>query len=97
MDFTKQDKAYILKLYGGTQKTFDEDIGQIGQAAEVTEYTIYSGNGDDEKPITKLGVIRKIGREGWLSGLVRSAFHWTSTRETPDGRFIHFDSRKLFK
>lgn len=97
MELTKTDKAYILKLYGGVQKTFDEDIGQIEEAAEVTEYTIYTEGKDDEKPITRLGAIRKIGREGWLSGLVRSAFHWTSTRETPDGRFIHFDSRILFK
>ena len=99
MEFTKQDKACILKLYGGVQKTVDEDIGQLEEAADVTEYTVIDKlHGDKERKITRLGAIRLVGREGWLSGLVRSAFHWTAMRETKDGsRYVYFDSSRLFR
>ena len=99
MKFTKKDKEYILHLYGGIQKTVDEDIGQIEAAADVTEYYVMDKSHDDNKrKISRLGAIRLLGREGWISGLVRSAFHWTAMRETKDGnRYVSFDSRKLFR
>lgn len=37
------------------------------------------------------------GTETYLSGIVRSAFHWSVVRETEDGRRVYFDSSNLFK
>lgn len=99
MEFTKQDKASLLKLYGGVQKTVDEDMEQLEAAADVTTYELCDADSRNViRKISRETAIRRLGREGWLSGLVRSAFHWTATRQTADGKnCILFDSRKLFR
>ena len=102
MDFTEKDKATLLKIYGGVQKTLDEDIRQLEEAADVTEYTFgKEADLSDEREITRETAIRKLGRETWLSGLVRSAFHWTAMRyidpKDPLKGFVWFNSKRLFK
>ena len=92
----------LLKIYGGDEKILEEDLPQIEQAADVTTYTFGKNrDGSDERTITRLGAIRKIGRQAWISGLSRSAFHWTALRyvdESDESKgFVCFDSRNLFK
>ena len=42
--------------------------------------------------------IEILGREAYLSGTSRSAFHWSCVRETDKiGVLIYFDSSRLFK
>lgn len=105
MEMTDTDKKYLLeKIYGGIKKTFDGDLPQIEEAADVTKYKLvkyakdnYTGD-CEKKVISRKVAICLLGRETWLSGLVRSAFHWTSTRTLGDGRrCIMFDSSKLFR
>lgn len=105
MKLTDTDKKYLLeKIYGGIKQTFEEDLPQIEEAADVTKYSLIKYKEDnwrgkyDEKRISKTEAIRILGREGWLSGLSRSAFHWMATRELDDNRSqVYFDSSKLFK
>ena len=98
MNLTETDWAYVRKLYGN-DKAFQEDRKQIAEAVEKTRYYRYKDDDIESKaiPLTRAGVIRLLGRETWLGGIVRSAFHWTSAREDDKGRTIFFDSRSLFK
>lgn len=99
MTFTDKDKAYLLeKVYGGDKEAFDGDLPQIEEAADCTTYQVLMNNQDKKgPPITRTGAIRMLGREMWLNGLVRSAFHWTACRYLDDGRHVFFDSSALFR
>ena len=109
MQFTSSDRVALLKCYGATDgdagsnslaaQQLADELRQLEEAADVTTYELCDA--DCRKVIRKISretAIRRLGRETWLSGLVRSAFHWTATRQTADGKnYIMFDSRKLFK
>ena len=84
---TKQDKQILLNI--GHK---EEDLDQIQQAADKrkTTYTI------NDKPATREEVIKLLGREKYLYGLSRSAFHYTAS-QTQDGKEVGFDSSKLFE
>lgn len=102
MKFTNKDMETLLKIYGGNKKILEEDLPQMEQAADVTTYTFgKNSDGSDERIITRLGVVRKIGRQAWISGLARSAFHCTAMRYVDDSDesrgFVYFDSHNLFK
>ena len=80
-----------------TTLTFNEDLPQIEEAAECTTYEVMRICDEKGKMITRTGAIRLLGREVWLDGLVRSAFHWTACRYLDDKRVVCFDSHELFK
>ena len=97
---TNDDKKYLLeKIYGKeNKKTFVEDLWQIEKAADVTTYTLYKGDKSDGR-ISRTKAIALCGREGWLSGLSRAAFHWTAMREVKGkpNLYVGFDAHKLFR
>lgn len=84
---TKTDKELLLDA--GHK---EEDLDQIQQAADKrkTTYTI------DGKDATREEVIKLLGREKYLHGLSRSAFHYTASQKQ-DGKEVEFDSSKLFE
>lgn len=100
MKFTDSDKQYLLeKVYDGVTKTLEEDLPQIEEAADITTYTLFEEDRDCGM-ITRDAAIELVGREMWLSGLARSAFHWTACRQVLDNSdraYVMFDSRKLFR
>lgn len=100
MKLTDSDKQYLLaNVYNGVKKTLEEDLRQIEEAADVTKYKLFEGKRDCGM-ITRDEAIKLVGREMWLSGLSRSAFHWTAYRQVldnPDGGLVMFDSKKLFR
>lgn len=57
-------------------------------------YTTYELDGE---AISREQAIAILGRETYLSGISRSAFHYTTARKTDDGRTVYFDSTKLFR
>lgn len=71
-----------------------EDFPQIREAA-LAKNTVYKLNG--KKRITADDVVRMIGLHEYLSALARSAFHWNTTRDLPNGGYIEFDSSRMFK
>ena len=69
------------------------DFPQIEKALQ-TQFTKYSL---DSQPISHATAIAVLGREKFLSGISRSAFHGTAARETDGGESVLFDSSRLFK
>lgn len=93
---TEKDKK-LLKGWG----YLDEDIAQIEEVANVDTITFtYKKNKSVEHEITPQKAIRIIGREQFLSGLSRSAFHQSAIRYVKDNDkngFVYFHMSNLFK
>ena len=86
MFLTEEDKRQLLKW--GHKET------DIPQVEEATSKTIYILN---DVRISRKEAIQLLGRNNYLSGISRSAFHYTACRVTTDGKSIIFDSHKLFQ
>lgn len=88
MKLTNDDKRQLVD-WGYTE----EDIDQIERASQRNK-TVYEMGGE---PISREEAIMRLGRREYLSGLSRSAFHFTASRTTDNGKVILFDSSRLFK
>lgn len=91
MKLTNEDKALLLH-WGYTEK----DFAQIEEAFQKSKTNYELG----DFRISREEAIRLLGRRQWLSGIARSAFHWTAAREVPmsmSGEVVYFDSSNLFK
>lgn len=88
MKLEPKDKTLLLRW--GHQAA---DFPQIEAAllAKNTKYTL------DGHTISQAAAIALLGREQFLSGISRSAFHTTAARETEAGKIVLFDSSHLFK
>lgn len=77
----------------------DRDIKQIQEAVEITEYTKHELKPPykDVKSLTALEAYELLGNEMFLSGISRSAFHWSASREYCKKYGVSFDSSKLFE
>ena len=109
MKLTNEDKKQ-LKENGYTEN----DFSQIERAMQKskTKYSAVNIQTGKKENITREKAIEILGRDVWLSGISRSAFHWTTTRDNMRGYFkpksadyvvtqmptqiVHFDSSKLF-
>ena len=87
MKLTEKDKVILREL-----GHLDEDFAQIERAIDkrITKYEI------DSMASTREDVLELLGRRDYLSGLSRSAFHFTSSK-VKDNHYISFDSSRLFK
>ena len=81
MILTNEDKELLLS-WGHTEK----DFGQIEEAMSKTIYEDENG-----KRISRKQVLDNMSRAEWLSGISRSAFHFTAMRSG-----VLFDSSRLF-
>ena len=91
MKLTNEDKVLLLD-WGYTEK----DFAQIEEAFQKCKTTYKLG----DFTISREEAIRLLGRRQYLSGIARSAFHSSATRDVPmsmSGEFVYFDSSKLFK
>ena len=86
MKLTESDKKRLLS-WGFLEK----DFAQIEEATRKTKYTL------DDQTITQKEALRELGREAYLSGISRSAFHYSASRTSKDGRNVLFDSSALFR
>jgi hypothetical protein len=94
-ELTAKDKS-LLKEWG----YLDEDMAQIEEGANVGRITFTYKGRTYEHEITPQRAIRIIGREQFLSGLSRSAFHWSAIRYRNDNDkngYVYFDMHKLFE
>lgn len=90
---TEEDKKELLS-YGYKE----EDLPQIEEAANRSTYTVIDKDGNDLRTLNVRETIDALGRKTFLSGIGRSAFHCTCSRENPaTGVEIFFDSSVLFK
>ena len=91
MKLTAEDKV-LLREWGFP----DEDFWQI-ELAMQERYTKYKLDG---KTISRERALRLLGRRKYLSGLARSALHYTAARtvgESEESGVVSFDSSRLFK
>lgn len=86
MKLTSEDKKVLKK-----NRYLDQDMSQIEKA---TTKTTYEMNGEK---ISREKALEVLGREKYLSGISRSAFHWSAVRDNNNGETIYFNSSKLFE
>ena len=110
MRLTSEDKEY-LKANGCPESDFPQ-IERAMQKSKTKYKAVYLNTGKSEV-ISREKAIELLGRDVWLSGLSRSAFHWTASRDNMRGYFkpgtahyvvtqestcnVFFDSSNLFK
>lgn len=94
MKLTKKDKEYLLSI-GYAESDFE----QIGDVAKYTKYEMFTK--EDESIVTRITqkkAIEILGRNAFLSGLGRTAFHWGAVQYNDEGTiFVSFDGSKYFK
>lgn len=86
MKLTKSDKEYLKEI-----GYLECDFSQIERASGKTDYMYQS------KRIGQKKAIELLGRKKYLSGIARSAFHWSACGETADGSCIYFNSSHFFR
>lgn len=110
MKLTENDKKQ-LKENGYIESDFPQ-IERAMQKSKTTYKAVHMGTGEKET-ISREKAIEILGRETWLSGISRSAFHWSATRDNMRGyskpksadyvvtqmptQIVYFDSSNLFK
>ena len=88
MRLTDRDKEYLIK-----RGYLEKDMQQIEEAMKKTVYKI-----NNKKRISAKKACSLLGREAYLSGIFRSAFHGSACSEIGDsGNVVLFDSSKLFE
>lgn len=94
MKLTKKDKEYLLSI-GYAERDFE----QIGDIAKYTKYDMFTK--EDESIVTRITqkkAIEILGRNIYLSGLGRTAFHRSAVRYNDEGTiYVVFDGGKYFK
>lgn len=88
MKLTKKDKEILLN-----SGISEDDFPQI-EAASTGRNTIYEV---DDRRISREQAIALLGRQNFLFGLARSAFHRSACQDTTDGKEVLFDSGNFFK
>lgn len=95
MKLTEEDKTCLRSL-----EVPETDWPQIEAVAGKTVY-YYAERGqallNRGQRISRAKAVELLGRAWFLSGLARSAFHWTAIRYTSDGDKIFFDSSEFFR
>ena len=100
MKLTKKDIGYLKD----TLHESESGIRQIQEAIinRNTKLTYHNKENtyfeaQKEVIISQKKAIELLGRESFLSGIARSAFHWSAVRHINDNEYIYFDSSKFFK
>lgn len=81
MKLTKADKEYFIDA-----GYLEEDLEQIEYCMNKCKYEL-----EDGKKVSRKYVLENMDRREWLSGIGRSAFHWSAARETYNGYIVLFD------
>lgn len=99
MKLTKADREYLKRNFWEN----DDDIDQIEEAISKTSFKVFDMGSEElrngkegGKRITLSETIDLLGREVFLSGMDRCAFHVTAVRYTNDGRTVFFDASRYF-
>lgn len=90
MQMTDSDRQFFLRV--GHPET---DLPQLSRAMRDVRLTI--SNGSEEKPISASEAIKVLGRETFLSGISRAAFHCSCGRTSSDGQYIAFSLSHWWK
>lgn len=92
MELTPQDVGYIVNKLGYSML----EIAQIKAALRKTKITKETSDGKRRR-ISPKEARKILGDKQFLSGISRSAFHFTSMRKAEDGTEVLFDAYPYFK
>ena len=94
MKLTNKDKKYLLSI-GYTENDFE----QISNIAKYTKYEMFTKENESiVTRITQRECIKLLGRNTFLSGLGRTAFHRSAVRYNDEGTiYVGFDCDNFFK
>lgn len=94
MKLTNKDKKYLLSI-----GYVENDLEQIGSIAKYTKYEMFTKKDESiVTTITQKKAIELLGRNTFLSGLGRTAFHHSAVRYNDEGTiYVVFDGSKFFK
>lgn len=95
MKLTNEDRSLLLE-WGHLHEDFDQIERAFGKTKTTYEQFV-EGDKNSEKKITREEALELLGREVYLSGISRSAFHWSAVRTNEQGQSVYFDSSKLFQ
>ena len=87
MKLTAEDKRHLIE-WGHSER----DLAQIEEATQKSKTTYKVGR----TYISREEAITALGRLEYLSGIARSAFHFSAARTASDGRVVIFNSSRLF-
>lgn len=98
MKYLTHEEKCILKSLGYSSEDF-EQIERAMQKSKTTYKLVSLKNGSEKsKFVDKETAICILGNIDYLSGIARSAFHWTAYRENQELTYaILFDSSALFR
>jgi hypothetical protein len=90
---SKSDIAYLLEI-----GYLNEDVEQIENALNRCHYSIFNDKTGEEETITAEKARKTLGDMTFLSGLARSAFHYSASREIKRSEYLYvwFDSSAIF-
>ena len=91
MKLTSEDKD-LLRQWGYVDKDFAQI--ELAMQARYTKYKLGT------TAISRKRALGLLGRRKYLSGIARSAFHYTAARTVGDDEksgVVFFDSSRLFK
>jgi hypothetical protein len=94
MKLTKKDKAYLLSI--GVNES---DFQQMEMVSRYTKYEMFETHNESiVTKITQKKAIEILGRNTFLNGLHRCAFHSSAVRYSPDDKIVVlFDNNNFFK
>lgn len=87
MKLTEAD-IILLKKWG----YLEIDFPQIEDAIRVSKYQLYNEQ-EEATFISRAKVLKLLGREKFLSGITRSAFHWSAFRENGNAKVFFVTKR----
>lgn len=97
MKLTDEDKKYLREMYDETEERY---LKQIEDCSKKTSfYYINDRKWGTAKKISEAEAIRLLGRERFVSGMHRAAFHRSAIRELPENedQYVKFDSRAFWR
>ena len=92
MKLTQREIDYLKNQCGEK----DSDVNQIKRVISNRNLKITIIENGKIRRISYVLAKRLLGWERFMSGVDRASFHWSSARETKDGRVIHFDASRFF-
>lgn len=92
MKLTKREIEYLEQC--GED---EESIAQVKRVICNRNLKITIEEKGKERRISYVYAKHLLGWEEFIGAIHRASFHWSSSRQTKDGRTIYFDASKFFE
>ena len=93
MKLSKADREFIRRNFWENEQAIDQIEAAIGK----TTFEVYSDETNAFVKVSAKTAIEILGREMFLAGMDRSAFHRNAAVTGDNLKTVYFDSTKFFK